>query len=135
MEYRLKITDTAGIRDTEDVVEKIGVEKSKEKIEEADLIILMLDASRYIDEEDSRIINKIKNRKYIVLLNKMDLKDIKIQEEILKNLSNIINISAKTGEGIDILKDEVKKLFFNGEISSESLIISNARHKQAYINH
>ncbi|NRX24420.1 small GTP-binding protein [Clostridium beijerinckii] len=59
----VKITDTAGIRDTEDVVEKIGVEKSKEKIEEADLIILMLDASRYIDEEDSRIINKIKNRK------------------------------------------------------------------------
>ncbi|OCA98787.1 tRNA uridine-5-carboxymethylaminomethyl(34) synthesis GTPase MnmE [Clostridium beijerinckii] len=127
----VKITDTAGIRDTEDVVEKIGVEKSKEKIEEADLIILMLDASRYMDEEDSRIINKIKNRKYIVLLNKMDLKDIKIQEEILKNLSNIINISAKTGQGIDILKDEVKKLFFNGEISSESLIISNARHKQA----
>lgn len=126
----VRITDTAGIRDTEDVVEKIGVEKSKEKIEEADLIILMLDTSRDMDEDDRIIINKIKDKKYIVLLNKVDL-DARISQDIINKLSNKISISAKTGKGIDDLKKEIKKLFFNGEINSESLIISNSRHKQA----
>lgn len=126
----VRITDTAGIRDTEDLVEKIGVEKSKEKIEEADLIILMLDISRDIDEDDRIIIDKIKDKKYIALLNKVDL-DARISQDIINKLSNKINISAKTGIGIDDLKKEIKKLFFNGEISSESLIISNSRHKQA----
>ncbi|BCZ49472.1 tRNA modification GTPase MnmE [Clostridium gelidum] len=126
----IRISDTAGIRETEDIVEKIGVEKSKEKIEEADLIILMLDASRDIDEEDKAILDKIKNRKYIVLLNKTDL-DMEISQEVRNNLDNKIDISAKTGKGIDDLKTEIKNLFFNGEINSESLIISNTRHKQA----
>ena len=126
----IRITDTAGIRETEDVVEKIGVEKSKEKIEEADLIILMLDTSREIDEEDKAIIDKIKDRKYIVLLNKIDL-EMKISKEIISKLNNKIDISAKTGKGLDDLKDMIKDLFFNGEINSESLIISNTRHKQA----
>ncbi|WP_297429620.1 tRNA uridine-5-carboxymethylaminomethyl(34) synthesis GTPase MnmE [Clostridium sp.] len=126
----IRIIDTAGIRETEDIVEKIGVEKSKEKIEEADLIILMLDASREISEDDQLIIDKIKHKKYITLLNKVDL-DIKISRDIIDKLGNKIGISAKTGEGIDDLKREIKNLFFNGEISSESLIISNTRHKQA----
>lgn len=126
----IRITDTAGIRETEDVVERIGVEKSKQKIEEADLIILMLDTSREIDEEDKAIIDKIKDRKYIVLLNKIDL-EMKISEEIISNLNNKIDISAKTGKGIGDLKNRIKDLFFNGEINSESLIVSNTRHKQA----
>lgn len=126
----IKIIDTAGIRDTDDIVEKIGVEKSKEKIEEADLVILMLDTSREIDDDDKSIIDKIIDKKYIVLLNKIDL-DIKISQDIMSNLNNKIYISAKTGKGIDDLKEEIKKLFFNGEINSESLIISNTRHKQA----
>lgn len=126
----IRITDTAGIRETEDVVEKIGVEKSKEKIEEADLIILMLDTSREIDEEDKAIIDKIKYRKYIVLLNKIDL-EMKISEEVIFNLNNKIDISAKTGIGIEDLKNTIKDLFFNGEINTESLIVSNTRHKQA----
>lgn len=126
----IRITDTAGIRYTEDIVEKIGVEKSKEKLEEADLIILMLDISRDITEDDQIIIDKIKDKKYIALLNKVDL-DMNISQDILSQLNNRISISAKTGEGIDCLKDEIKKLFFNGEIDSESLIISNTRHKQA----
>lgn len=126
----VRITDTAGIRDTEDVVEKIGVEKSKEKIEEADLIILMLDTSRDIDEDDEVIIKKVKGKKHIVLLNKIDL-DMKISKEIISGFDTTIDISAKKGIGIDDLKKEIKNLFFNGEISSESLIISNTRHKQA----
>lgn len=126
----IKITDTAGIRETNDTVEKIGVEKSREKIDQADLIIFMLDISRNLDDEDRQIINVIKDRKYIVLLNKVDLHK-KISDDLVKNLNNKIEISAKTGEGINNLKNEIKNLFFDGEISSESLIVSNSRHKQA----
>lgn len=126
----IKITDTAGIRETEDIVEKIGVERSKEKIDEADLIILILDSSRVLESEDRDIINNIKDKKYIVLMNKTDLEP-KITNEDIKGLENIINISVKTGFGIELLRDKIKELFFNGQIDSESMIISNNRHKQA----
>lgn len=126
----VKITDTAGIRETEDEVEKIGVEKSREKIDEADLIVLMLDSSRPLEDEDREIIEKVKDKKYVVLMNKNDLEK-KISDEDIKELKNIIYISAKTGFGIDELKEKVKDLFFNGEVDSESMIISNNRHKQA----
>lgn len=123
----IKITDTAGIRETEDTVEKIGVERSREKIEEADLVVLILDSSRELEEEDKEIINTIRDKNHIVLLNKIDL-DNKISDI---DLDNKILISAKTGEGINELKDKIKTLFFNGTINSESLIVSNVRHKQA----
>ncbi|NFH70045.1 tRNA uridine-5-carboxymethylaminomethyl(34) synthesis GTPase MnmE [Clostridium botulinum] len=123
----IKITDTAGIRETEDTVEKIGVERSREKIEEADLIILILDSSRDLEEEDKEIINTIKDKNHIVLLNKTDL-DRKIADV---DLDNQIKISAKTGYGIEELKNKIKELFFSGDINSESLIVSNVRHKQA----
>ncbi|MBW6411773.1 tRNA uridine-5-carboxymethylaminomethyl(34) synthesis GTPase MnmE [Clostridium weizhouense] len=123
----IKITDTAGIRETEDTVEKIGVERSREKIEEADLVVLILDSSRELEDEDKEIINTIRNKNHIVLLNKIDL-DKKISSI---DLDNKILISAKTGEGINELKDKIKTLFFNGTINSESLIVSNVRHKQA----
>lgn len=126
----VKITDTAGIRETEDEVEKIGVEKSREKIDEADLVVLMLDSSRPLEDEDREIIEKVKDKKYVVLMNKNDLEK-KISDEDIKELKNIIYISAKTGFGIDELKKKVKDLFFNGEVDSESMIISNNRHKQA----
>lgn len=126
----IKITDTAGIRETDDTVERIGVEKSRQKIEEADLIILMLDTSRELDEEDRIIIDSIKNKKYIVLLNKVDLES-RLTDDIINELDNKIEISAKTGFGLEKLKEEIKRLFFNGEIDTESLIISNTRHKQA----
>lgn len=126
----IRITDTAGIRDTEDTVEKIGVERSKEKIEEADLVILMLDTSRELDDEDKVIIDFVKDKKYVALLNKVDL-ECKLSKEFISGLKRTIEISAKTGFGIEKLKEEIKNLFFNGEIDSESLIISNTRHKQA----
>lgn len=126
----VKIIDTAGIRDTDDVVEQIGVERSLEKIDLADLIILMLDTSRELDEEDREIIKKVKDKKHIVLLNKVDL-ERKIDDSEIKELSNFVSISAMTGYGIDDLKQKIKDLFFNGEIEGESLIISNSRHKQA----
>ena len=126
----VKIVDTAGIRQTEDVVEKIGVERSKAKIQEADLIVFMIDTSRELDDEDKEIIEYIKDKKYIVLLNKVDLYR-RVNDSSLTSLDNKIEISAKTGFGINDLKQNIKELFFNGKIDAESLYITNVRHKQA----
>ncbi|MGL5085658.1 MAG: tRNA uridine-5-carboxymethylaminomethyl(34) synthesis GTPase MnmE [Clostridium sp.] len=128
----IKIIDTAGIRETEDVVEKIGVQRSLEKIEEADLVLLVLDSSRSLDEEDKEIIEVVKNKKTVVLLNKIDLEG-RIDNSELGLFENIINISAREEMGIVDLKNTIKNMFFSGKIDGESLIISNTRHKQALI--
>lgn len=130
----IKIVDTAGIRETEDVVEKIGVEKSRQKVENADLIVLVLDASREIDEEDKEVINFIKDKKYIVLLNKTDL-DNKIDKDDIKSLdlNYIIEVSAKTGKGLNKFKDSIKELFFNGDVSAKETMVTNTRHKEVLI--
>lgn len=126
----VKIIDTAGIRETEDIVEKIGVERSKEKIDEADLVLLVLDTSRELDSEDNEIIEAIGEKKSIVILNKIDLES-KINEEVINRFENKIKLSAKEEIGIEDLKKKIKELFFSGKIEAESLIISNSRHKQA----
>ncbi|MBU3075648.1 tRNA uridine-5-carboxymethylaminomethyl(34) synthesis GTPase MnmE [Clostridium estertheticum] len=130
----VKIVDTAGIRETDDIVEKIGVETSKQKIDEADLVILMLDSSMDLSREDIEIIDYIKEKKYIVLLNKSDLGG-KIDISELRNLKSkyITEISIKTGFGLDDLKNNIKDLFFNGEIKTEGVFVTNNRHKQALI--
>lgn len=130
----VKIVDTAGIRETDDIVEKIGVEKSKEKIDEADLVILMLDLSNKLSHEDREIIKYIKNKKYIVLLNKSDLNG-KIEKEELKDLKSkyITNISVKTGQGLNQVKEHIKDLFFNGEVKTEGIFVTNSRHKESLI--
>ncbi len=130
----IKIIDTAGIRETEDIVEKIGVEKSKEKIIEADLIIFMIDLSRELDDEDKEIMDYIRDKKYIVLLNKSDLDNKVVKEDLVGlNLKYIIESSAKSGKGLDELKDSIKELFFKGEVKNQDIIITNARHKEALI--
>ncbi len=130
----VKIVDTAGIRETDDIVEKIGVEKSKEKIDEADLVILILDSSSELSHEDKEIIEYIKEKKYIVLLNKSDLGG-KIDISELQSLKSkyITNISVKTGEGLNYVKEHIKNLFFNGEIKTEGVFVTNNRHKQSLI--
>lgn len=128
----IKIIDTAGIRETNDVVEKIGVERSREKIEEADLVLLVLDSSRELDDEDREIIEVVKDKKTIVILNKIDLEN-KIDKNEIELFENKINISAREQIGINELKNNIKDMFFSGKIDSESLIISNTRHKQALI--
>lgn len=129
----LVLVDTAGIRETEDIVENIGVEKSKEFIEKADLVLLVLDNSRELEKEDKEVIEKIKenNKKVIVLLNKIDLpKKLDILEY---NFENIVEISAKDNIGIENMEDTIYSFIVdkNVENSGEKLIITNIRHKTA----
>lgn len=130
----IKIVDTAGIREAHDIVEKIGIQKSREKIDEADLIILMLDLSRDLDYDDMEIIKYIKDKKYIVLLNKSDL-DAKMDMSDLNALNSkyIIQTSTLTGSGIARIKECIKELFFKGTVKPNDLYITNVRHKEAII--
>ena len=130
----LKIVDTAGIRETEDVVEKIGVEKSRESFSTADLVIMVLDASRKLSEEDMEILESLKNKKTIVLLNKMDLEpqiELEKIEEFI-NSEDIIKISALKHQGIEELQDKIEAMVYNGSVkNSSNLMITNSRHKDA----
>lgn len=132
----LNIVDTAGIRDTEDIVEKIGVEKAKTHANEADLIIYVVDASRPLDENDEAIMNMIRERKTIVLLNKSDL-DMVVTKALLEQKVSqpMIEISAKEEQGIRELEEALKEMFFQGEISfNDEVYITNIRHKTALQN-
>lgn len=129
----LNVIDTAGIRSTDDVVEKIGVERAMEAAKEADLIIYVVDASRGLDENDFRIMEFIKDKKAVVLLNKSDLEPIVSAEEI-KEKSNhaVIPVSAKEETGIDRLEEEIEALFYEGKIDfNDQVLITNVRHAQA----
>ena len=129
----LNIMDTAGIRDTSDIVEKIGVNKAKSYANEADLIIYVVDASRELDENDFDIIHMIQDKKAVVLLNKSDL-DTVVTENMIKSYIEkpILSISAKEESGIKELEDTLKNMFFHGEISfNDEVYITNIRHKTA----
>ena len=132
----LKIIDTAGIINTDDKVEQIGVNKAKEIAEGADLIIYVVDGSKDIDENDKEILEIIKNKKVIVLLNKTDIDrvvDIEQLNEIPKE--DIIEFSAKAGLGMDELEEKIKDMFYSGEITfNDQVYITNARHKEALEN-
>lgn len=134
----LNITDTAGIRKTEDVIEKIGVEKSLKKIEEVDLVIYILNVSKKLSKEEKECILNIQNKgvKIIYVINKMDEVqkqeyDLFLEELARNNIKNTINISTKNNKGIDLLKNEIKKMFLSDEIfSSNEIVIVNKRHKE-----
>lgn len=129
----LVLTDTAGIRKTDDIVENIGVEKSKQLIEKADLILLVLDASEKLEKEDMEVIEKIKenNKKTIVLLNKIDLE--RKLDLSSYNLENIVEISAKDNIGIEEMEGKIYSYIVEEDVenTSEKLIITNIRHKTA----
>lgn len=128
----LKIIDTAGIRDTDDAVEKIGVDMAKDKIEDADLIIAIFDSSRELTDEDYQIIDLIKGKRSLILLNKTDLPS-KYTVEFLQGLiedKEIISTSISKGEGVDLVEDKIKDMFYSGKIQSDSnVIVTNMRHK------
>ena len=132
----LNLIDTAGIRDSEDVVEQIGVNKAKELAEKSDLVIFVADASKELDENDKEIINLIKDKQAIVLLNKSDLGTI-INEKNVSEFDNkpVITFSAKTGDGLDELENKIRDLFYEGKVKyNDELYITNARQKESLIN-
>ena len=129
----LNIIDTAGIRDTEDIVEKIGVDKAKNFAEDADLVIYVVDGSTNLDDNDRAIIEMIKDKKVIVLINKIDLHLVTTKEMVEKEIRKpVIEISAKEEKGIDLLEKQLKDMFFGGDLSfNDEIYITNARQKAA----
>ena len=130
---QLKLMDTAGIRKTKDPVEQIGVRRAREQAEEADLILYVADSSCGLDESDREILEMLKGKKAIVLLNKSDLETVVTKEQMRRETQHpVIVISAKEGEGLGELEKEIRELFFQGDISfNEELVITNIRHKAA----
>ncbi len=136
----LNIFDTAGIRNTDDQVEKIGVERARKISSDADLILYVVDASTQLDESDEDIIRMIQDKNSIILLNKSDLDEVVDEKYIsdkIKKISNrdnvyrIIKTSAKEDKGIEMLTDSIKEMFFHGSISyNDEIYITNMRHKE-----
>lgn len=141
----LNVVDTAGIRQTDDVIEKIGVDKAKEYAGNADLVIYVVDASRELDENDEKIIQLVREKKAIILLNKSDLDTIVDEKTISDKLYGdgsvtenkgeeipVIPISAKEEKGIEKLEKKLKEMFINGKVSfNDQIYISNVRQKNA----
>lgn len=129
----LRMIDTAGIRSTEDVVEKIGVKKAIEYAKDADLILYVVDSSVPLDENDRKILELLQDKRAIVILNKADLEPV-VTEDILRKKTKhaVVSISAKEEEGIDLLEQQMKDMFFDGELSfNDEIYITNVRHKAA----
>ena len=129
----LNVIDTAGIRETDDVVEKIGVDRAKKYLNEADLAIYVVDTSTQLDENDFEIMELLKDRKAIVLLNKSDLTPVTDSESIRKHLDKkMIAISAKEQTGIEELEETIREMIFTGEVTfNDEVYITNIRHKTA----
>ncbi|MCI6432315.1 MAG: tRNA uridine-5-carboxymethylaminomethyl(34) synthesis GTPase MnmE [Lachnospiraceae bacterium] len=129
----LKMMDTAGIRNTEDTVEKIGVERARTYAKDADLILYVVDSSTELDENDEEIMELLKDKKAIVLLNKSDLEPA-VTKEMLEQKTEkpVIPISARNEQGVDLLEQKIKEMFFQGELSfNDEVYITNVRHKKA----
>lgn len=125
----LKLIDTAGIHETEDKVEKIGVERSKKAVQEADLVLLLLDGSRELSDEDRELLNFTKSKKRIVILNKSDLGK-KITQEMIQNITDspVVITSILEKDNLDKLANEIEKMFFSGiENSANQAMVTNQR--------
>lgn len=133
-EMILRLSDTAGIRESDDTVEKIGIEKSKRSIEEASLVLAMFDVSRPLDEDDERLIESIissgKAEKTVCILNKTDIAD----NEFDLPFERVVKISARNGNGVEELVETVSEMFGKGEIEEDDEIVVNARQCAAVIN-
>ena len=129
----LRMIDTAGIRETEDIVEKIGVGKAKQMAEDADLILYVVDSSRPLDDNDEDIIELLSGRKSIVIYNKTDLEPVVNMAKLQERTGNpVIPVSIVEEKGIRKLEEEIKNMFFKGELSfNDEVYITNARHKAA----
>ena len=127
----LRLVDTAGIRDTEDIVEKIGVERSRKALNEADLILFVLNNNEPLTEDDQTLFEVIKNEDVIVIINKTDLEqrlDVSELREMIGDMP-LIQTSMLKQEGIDELEIQIKDLFFGGEVQNQDMTyVSNSRH-------
>lgn len=125
------LIDTAGIRETDDKIEKIGIEKSKETFNDADLILFLLNSGDVITDEDYSIMNRVANKNVLVLLNKSDM-DRKIETDRIKEIlgdKTFLDTSMETGQGVEELKDIIEKMVYKGNLKQDnSLIVTNARH-------
>lgn len=132
----LNIIDTAGIRETDDIVEKIGVDKALDSIDNADLILFVIDSSVPFDNNDQFIFNKILDKKVIVLLNKADLTTVVSEKDILDRYSfPVISFSSVSLQGMPLLEEKICDMFFQGQIkSNDSLYITNSRQQECLIN-
>ncbi len=132
----LNVIDTAGIRNTEDLVENIGVSKAKESAKSADLVLYVVDGTRKMDEADEEIWPILENKKVIILLNKSDLDNMISKEELEEKFHYpVIAVSAKNETGMEELEQKLKEMFFQGEISfNDEVYITNMRHKEAIQN-
>jgi tRNA modification GTPase len=130
----VKIVDTAGIRSTQDLVESIGVEKSKEYIEKSDLVIFMIDNNRPIEDEDEEIIKIIQGKRAIVVVNKTDLPKFVDIEYVKSKLEKVpfIFTSINTG-GVEMIKDKIAEMVFEGKIMPKDISVTNVRHRDALI--
>lgn len=129
----LNIVDTAGIRETQDVVEKIGVTKAKTFAQDADLIIYVVDGSTPLDENDREIMDMIRDKKAVILLNKIDL-DLQTTKEMLENMTQhpVLEISAANQQGLGDFEALIRDMFFGGKLSfNDEIYITNIRHKEA----
>ncbi len=132
----INIVDTAGIRNTEDIVEKIGVDKAKNNIEESDLILYVVDGSVPLDNNDYHIMELIKDKNAIVIINKSDL-DVVVDKMWIKSEINkeVVDISAKDVDGFENLYEILKSMFFDGQLTfNDEIYITNMRHKNALIS-
>lgn len=129
----LKVIDTAGIHETVDTVERIGVEKAKKSLEDADLVLYIIDGSRPLDEDDSYIKSLLQDRRVIILVNKIDVEQVVDKSWITSNIqAPLIEISAVTGEGLTKFKDTLTEMFFHGKLSmNDQVYITNLRHREA----
>lgn len=125
-DIKINLTDTAGIHETTDKIEKIGVEKARSLTKEADIVLFLVDGSREFTEEDAEILNCIKNTSHIVIVTKSDL-----EQKLGKHFDNEIRVSSVTGEGIEALKEKILEITKLSNLSGSSLIITNERHRQA----
>ena len=126
------LTDTAGIHATDDIIEQIGIEKSKESFNKSDLIIFVVDGSRSLEEEDREIIDHIGDRKVIVLLNKQDKGSVTTASEISELIPQavILESALLEGKGVEDLANAVEEMVYGGKVSqSENLLVTNVRHK------
>ncbi len=132
----LNLVDTAGLRKTDDVIEKIGVKKAKEEADKADLILYLIDSSKSLDKSDLELLESIKDKKAIILLNKADLESLVAIKDIEKITDKqAVLISAKTKDGIDEFENILRKMFLKGEINyNDELCITNIRHKTEIVN-